>query len=1136
MHCSYRKGNILSLKLRNFQTYSEIKFNFGPNLNFIAGPNGSGKSSIANALVFVFGGTPKTIGKSKNISDYIKFDTVDGYVEAVIKISDEEVCTVKRTIRAHSNTSNWFKNNIPVTKIEIQSLVQSLNINVDNLCQFLPQEKVSEFSRLSPEELLQETLETSTDKIIISKKENLKFLENNLIKIENNIDVVDKRKEGIEKVMNDMKRDVEKFVEKEKMEEKIKLMKIKKEWIIFEINQKNYTEIGNKIKVLKEKIEEENENLIEINRAIEEEQNDSQFINFDGKLVDFKNRNNKLDCKIKNISSKKQTKDLIEIDKVSLEKKINSRNSELKNLTKKIEDLKNKLNKISIPKPIEINENDKNKIDELEEELSNLKREMMKIQNESVEISKEIEDLTSKRNLLTESDSRKLEQLKKYHYDTYQAVVWLRANKNIFKDEIIEPPFLHINLKDLKYSQEVEMFLNFSILSTFICKNFEDFEKLTSFLKDEKKLKINVFEKITSESKSKYTLEEIKNLGFDGYLIDFIETRNEIKEFINIMGHFNEIPIAKKSLNENAIFKTHDFKRMIINKSYFEIKRSKYNSEDFIIIQNRISSKNFFDTKLPQQEISEIEKILKSKDLKRKDNRIQYKIIMEKINEKDDFLNDLYSKRSEYKARLMEIENITEQKKYLSNNIKDLEIEFKKLSDFSKYEIEEQEIKEKIKLINIEIQNSISEVVKNVKEENFYEFFSDLYFQHQEIKQKELKILSEKQKLKEINISIEEYNDLLKKFISSKSELKSVLKKSKKEILENKLSPLQTQVLNKLPDKIENLDKEIASESAKLTFFNIDTEFIKDFTSKENILNEINLKKSNFENEKRSVQIKIDSLKNDLIIKIQEIIKPINEKFQYFFKKINCEGKIEFHEKDLFSSKWGINILVKFRENENFEILSSFRQSGGEKSVTTILFLLSLQETSPAPFRLVDEINQGMDRYNEKLVHDILLEISEQPNSPQFFIITPKIVPDLSFSRNMKVIIVYAGMFENLERIFENYKHNEHMLLQLLDCLEKSKEISTRRAAILKVENNNKTHLALIKGFLKVKYRWVEEVTKKSLEEAQLAKLYNEIEKRKLHSKLYNARKNELVSVSDSSRWLKRGNIRSRNEAVFCYI
>ncbi|TBU11109.1 hypothetical protein CWI38_1381p0030, partial [Hamiltosporidium tvaerminnensis] len=60
---------------------------------------------------------------------------------------------------------------------------------------------------------------------------------------------------------------------------------------------------------------------------------------------------------------------------------------------------------------------------------------------------------------------------------------------------------------------------------------------------------------------------------------------------------------------------------------------------------------------------------------------------------------------------------------------------------------------------------------------------------------------------------------------------------------------------------------------------------------------------------------------------------------------------------------------------------------------------------------------------------------------------------------------------------------SEHMLLQVLDRLEKSKEISTRRAGILKVENNKKTHLALIKGFLKAKYRLVEEVTKKNLEE-----------------------------------------------------
>ncbi|TBU20081.1 hypothetical protein CWI38_0136p0080 [Hamiltosporidium tvaerminnensis] len=52
--------------------------------------------------------------------------------------------------------------------------------------------------------------------------------------------------------------------------------------------------------------------------------------------------------------------------------------------------------------------------------------------------------------------------------------------------------------------------------------------------------------------------------------------------------------------------------------------------------------------------------------------------------------------------------------------------------------------------------------------------------------------------------------------------------------------------------------------------------------------------------------------------------------------------------------------------------------------------------------------------------------------------------------------------------------------------------------------------------------------------EVQLAKLYNEIEKRKLHSKLYNVRQNELVSFSGSLRWIKNGNIRLREEDQHC--
>lgn len=54
------------------------------------------------------------------------------------------------------------------------------------------------------------------------------------------------------------------------------------------------------------------------------------------------------------------------------------------------------------------------------------------------------------------------------------------------------------------------------------------------------------------------------------------------------------------------------------------------------------------------------------------------------------------------------------------------------------------------------------------------------------------------------------------------------------------------------------------------------------------------------------------------------------------------------------------------RENEQLSVLDSHRQSGGERAVSTIYYLMALQSLARAPFRVVDEINQGMDPRNER--------------------------------------------------------------------------------------------------------------------------------------------------------------------------
>jgi len=53
-----------------------------------------------------------------------------------------------------------------------------------------------------------------------------------------------------------------------------------------------------------------------------------------------------------------------------------------------------------------------------------------------------------------------------------------------------------------------------------------------------------------------------------------------------------------------------------------------------------------------------------------------------------------------------------------------------------------------------------------------------------------------------------------------------------------------------------------------------------------------------------------------------------------------------------------VRIRVKFRDTEQLAELTPYHQSGGERSVSTVLFMISLQELTCCPFRCVDEINQ----------------------------------------------------------------------------------------------------------------------------------------------------------------------------------
>lgn len=159
---------------------------------------------------------------------------------------------------------------------------------------------------------------------------------------------------------------------------------------------------------------------------------------------------------------------------------------------------------------------------------------------------------------------------------------------------------------------------------------------------------------------------------------------------------------------------------------------------------------------------------------------------------------------------------------------------------------------------------------------------------------------------------------------------------------------------------------------------------------------------------------------------LQSNVVKINSLFTKYMAIMGCTGEVGLikgktsdrqNENGNFKD-WGIEIRVSFREKTKAQVLSARVQSGGERSVSTIMYLMALQDMMVSPFRCVDEINQGLDDRNERLVFKRICENSTRPpkncptdHSGQYFLITPKLLPNLIEMENeaMTLLFVFNG-------------------------------------------------------------------------------------------------------------------------------
>lgn len=225
----FQPGAIVRVKLKDFVTYNEAEFFLGPSLNMVIGPNGTGKSSLVCAICLGLGFPSNVLGRATAYGEFVKHGKDEATIEVELQGEPGESNYVVGLLITRENNSRDFTiNRRKATHKEVHQLMNTLRIQIDNLCQFLPQEKVAEFAGLTPVELLEKTLQAAAPEEMITWQSELKDHYKVQAEAQRIADESGEEMKRLEQRQAALQADVERLQEKKQYEDAIaKLKKLK---------------------------------------------------------------------------------------------------------------------------------------------------------------------------------------------------------------------------------------------------------------------------------------------------------------------------------------------------------------------------------------------------------------------------------------------------------------------------------------------------------------------------------------------------------------------------------------------------------------------------------------------------------------------------------------------------------------------------------------------------------------------------------------------------------------------------------------------------------------------------------------------------------------------------------------------
>ncbi|XP_017034528.2 structural maintenance of chromosomes protein 5 [Drosophila kikkawai] len=1007
-------GRIHSVYCKDFVSYSEITFYPKHYLNVLTGPNGTGKSTIVSAIILGLGGEPQLLDRSSSVSDYIQSNKSSAKI--IIRVYGRVANSTETFGRIiNSNGSSVFSvNNKDTTKKNFLSAVSAYNIQVNNLCQFLPQDRVQDFSKMNPQELLLNTMSSVCDSELTDNFSLLKQM-----RAKQTIVHTDREKEKNDlakkqKRLEQLQATVAQYKEREEVKQKLEVFSAKKLWIEVQAGEEKAAQIKTNVKKAKthsDKMKEQynlqtqaqeqiqkkkiafREACLEKTRLLDKAVSEKNGII--SQLDGLKQKIRENQCLLEQ-NIQKSLRNATEAERV--QQLVDNKNEELEDFNRNKSHIVSELEKVkqSVSSARAKAMDEYNKRKRLEQQLNDEK-------------IPEITAYKHKIDRLQNVKLQKIEELRVKNPNLVRAMSWVSQNKERYKLNVYDPMILELTMQNTDDAKYLENVVKQRDLFAFACEDKDDMSDLINELCVKQKLGVNIIY-CPPADRCLYTpsipKSELRPMGFHAYLVDLVTGPIPLINKLCASYSIHNIPIGTDAVGNHTSSIPKVIRVYFGGNKRFVVTASRYRA-DSILTESIIRGKNQLIA-VDSQQLAQVQK--------------QYSVAMRESNNIRNAINTTDNEFARFQALARDEQ---EKEKKLKQ----------KISHFDNLKSEVENLQRKLDSLQT---TAALDALKTI-------FFNGLKVDRSKIIEAEtklikrveaLKILDIEKKLTQTKASI--YNAQHESESDALKELE-LLSKTATRDFEQLLQTLEVQMndIGRRKSEIQRLcNGELPSSSRfpfKKEFKGIESmdlqqmrEAIHDFQARlecmksinsetlgsyQELQNEVKMMEDNIQrsvDEAKTIESEMSQLYNRWEPKLTSLVETISTKFSEFMESIEYVGEVVLSKSDKYDfDSYGIQIMVQFRRGAQLQPLDKFIQSGGERAVSIATYSLSLQHVTQVPFRCVDEINQGMDAKNERNIFDLLLKEATKHGSAQYLFVTPKLLRDLNYNEHLCVSVVH---------------------------------------------------------------------------------------------------------------------------------